>query len=102
MKTPDAIQVLVTNQAKSLIDHGVPVEAAYLEAEERVALLLKELEHLGLADVYISVAIRRAQVYRLRSQGLLVRTVQERLGICKRVVIKDYKAEMLRHRERAS
>ena len=102
MNKPDAIQILVNNQAKALIDHGVPVEAAFAEAEDRVAQVLHELEHLGLAGSYIGLALRRAHVYQLRNAGLTVRVVGQRLGIGTTAVKRDYKAEMLRRRELAS
>ena len=98
MSRPDAISILVKNQIAALEAHGVAPELAQAEAEERVHRLLDEMAQIGLADVYISVAIRRAHVYRLRCQGLSISEVHDRLGIHKTAIKEDYRHELDRRR----
>lgn len=95
---PDAIDILVSHQTAALVRYGRPLEQARLEAEEIVAGVLEDMARLGLKDVYLSVALRRARVYRLKCQGLKVAVICERLGICPAQAKVDYKAELLRRR----
>lgn len=95
---PDAIEILVRHQAAALVRRGVLIEAARKEAEDIVAVLLEDLARIGLADVYLSVALRRNHVYRMRCQGLTFRVICERLGIHRVTAQSDYKAELLRRR----
>lgn len=97
----DAVEILVQHQAAALVRHGVPIERAHEEAQRVVDVLLSDLSKLGLHDVLLGVALRRAQVYRLRSQGLKVVVICERLGISKRQAVIDYRAELMRRRQSA-
>jgi ABC-type branched-subunit amino acid transport system ATPase component len=98
MHRPDAIDVLVRNQIAALLAHGVAPAAAAEEAEVRVHQVMEDLNQLGLADVYVRVALRRAQVYRLRSQGVLLDAIAAKLGFHKNQISRDYIEEMLRKR----
>lgn len=99
---PDPIEILVQHQAAALVRHGARVEDARAEAEGIIETLLNDLAKLDLQDVYLGVALRRARVYRLRSQGLKLVTVCERLGISKRQAVIDYRAELVRRRQTAA
>ena len=94
----DAIEILVDNQTRALQEHGVAHAEAVKEAEVRVNHLLEELNRIGLADVYVGVAMRRAQVYRLRSSGVCLNEICLRLGIQHRQVHRDYLRELDRRR----
>ena len=94
----DAVAVLVKNQIEALVAHGVAPEEAAAEAEVRVHSVLEEMAALGLHDTYIGVALRRARVYQLRSEGAPVVAIMARLGIHREQVRLDYKEEMLRRR----
>lgn len=95
---PDAIEILVLTQAAMLVKWGCGVDSARREAEEIVLSVLQDLSRAGMQDVKISVALRRAKVYRLRHQNLTNQTVADRLGICPAQAKKDYKAEMARRK----
>jgi hypothetical protein len=95
---PDPITILVCNQARILEAHGVEPAKAWAEAETHVAAVLEELAQAGLADMYLSVALRRARVYRMRCAGQTVRVICERLGVCRALVVRDYRAELDRRR----
>lgn len=90
----DVIEILVDNQTRALEAHGVAHDVAVSEAETRVGQLLEELNQHGLADVYVGVAMRRAQVYRLRSKGFSPSEIYERLGIQRRQIQRDYLREL--------
>lgn len=98
MSKPDAITVLVQNQMRALVEHGVPPEEAAKEAEERVANVLEEMARMHMTDVYIGVALRRATVYRLRSEGVSTAAVCERVGIKPTQAWLDYESELHRRR----
>ena len=95
---PDPIEILVQHQAAALIRCGRPVEDARKEAEDIVAVVLEDLARSGLQDVYLSVALRRNRVYRLRCQGHTFRVICERLGVTRQQAHTDYRAELLRRR----
>ena len=95
---PDAIEILVSHQAAALVRHGTPIDKARAEAEDIVAGVLADLNRIGLQDVYLSVALRRARVYRLKCQGVHLKAICERLEICPTQAKKDYRAELLRRR----
>ena len=98
MSRPDPIEILVRNQMEALVAHGVPLEEAAVEAEARVAKVMEEMNHLGLADVYVGVALRRARVFRMKSQGKSVAAICEVVGVGSFAVKKDYREELLRRR----
>lgn len=98
MHRPDAIDVLVNNQIAALVAHGVSLATAEAEAETLVHKVLEDMAAIGLLDIYIGVALRRAQVYRLKSQGIPVLVIKQRLGIGREQIRLDYKEEMLRRR----
>ena len=95
---PDAIEILVSHQAAALVRHGTPMDRAQAEAEDIVAGVLADLNRIGLQDVYLGVALRRAKVYRLRCQGHTFRVICERLGVTRQQAAEDYRREMLRRR----
>ena len=97
---PDAIEILVSHQAAALVRHGTPLDRAQAEAEAEdiVAGVLADLNRIGLQDVYLGVALRRAKVYRLRCQGHTFRVICERLGVTRQQAAEDYRREMLRRR----
>ena len=97
-RRPDAIEILVRNQTAVLVRHGMHPDVARREAEENVAVILEDLARIGLDDVYLSVALRRARVYRFRCQGLPEAVISVRLGISTRQVERDYTQELLRRR----
>ena len=95
---PDPIEILVQHQTAALIRHGAKVEEARAEAEGIVETMLNDLEKIGLRDVQLGVALRRARVYRLRCQGVSFRAICERLAI-HRVTAQDYyRHELMRRR----
>ncbi len=94
----DAIEILVTHQAAALVRHGTPMDKARAEAEGIVDVVLMDLVRIGLEDVYLGVALRRARVYRLRCQGVSYRVVCERLGISRQQAAHDYASELERKR----
>jgi len=98
MTRPDPIEILERHQAAALVRHGASLEEAAREATAIVDTVLNTLAALGLKDEYLYVVIRRARVYRMRSQGLTVKVVGERLGISRSQVKVDYSAEMNRRR----
>ena len=98
MNRPDPIEILVSHQTTILVRCGRSPEQARAEAEDIVAVILEDLGRIGLQDVYLGVALRRARVYRMKSQGLTVTVICERLGICLTQAKKDYRAELLRRR----
>ena len=95
---PDAIEILVQHQRAALVRHGTPMDRAQAEAEDIVAGVLADLNRIGLQDVYLGVALRRAKVYRLRCQGHAFRVICERLGVTRQQAAEDYRREMLRRR----
>lgn len=99
MSRPDAIDILVSHQVAALVRCGRPLEEARKEAEDIVEVLMNDLARIGLLDVYLSVALRRAKVYRLRCQGLTVKNISDRVGACQMTVKSDYRAELLRRRK---
>ena len=95
---PDPIEILVQHQTAALIRHGAKVDEARAEAEGIVETMLNDLEKIGLRDVHLGVALRRARVYRLRCQGVSFRAICERLAI-HRVTAQDYyRHELMRRR----
>lgn len=98
MSRPDAIDILVSHQIAALVRCGRPLEEARKEAEDIVEVLMNDLARIGLLDVYLSVALRRAKVYRMKCQGMTVQVICERLAICPAQAKNDYKAELLRRR----
>jgi hypothetical protein len=98
MIRPDPIEILVSHQTAALVRCGRPMGVARKEAEDIVAVVLEDLARIGLADVYLSVALRRARVYRMKSSGLTATVISERLGVCMTQIKKDYRAELLRRR----
>lgn len=96
MTRQDAVDILVQHQAASLVRNGVPIERAQEEAYLVVDLIVSDLSRMGLHDVKIGVALRRALIYRLRSQGVKVSALVLRLGVCKAKVCSDYKSEQRR------
>ena len=102
MIRPDPIEILVRNQAAAHMNAGMPPGAALEQAETTVATILEELAQIGLADVYLSVALRRARVYRMRVQCMKVSAICERIGIGRTQVFKDIRAELERRRRLAS
>ncbi len=97
----DPIEILVDHQTRALVEHGVPAELARVEAERRVGEVLAEMNRIGLADVYVGVAIRRARVYQMRSSGMSALEVRGILGIRATQVFEDYRAELSRRRTHA-
>ena len=97
-RRPDAIEILVQNQTAVLVRHGTHPDVARREAEENVAVILEDLARIGLDDVYLGVALRRARVYRFRCQGISETAISVRLGISTRQVERDYTQELLRRR----
>ena len=95
---PDPIEILVAHQRAALVRHGTPLDKADEEAEGIVASVLEDLGRLGLQDVYLGVALRRARVYRLRCQGVHFRVICELLGVTRQQAHHDYRAELLRRR----
>ena len=98
---PDPVEILVRNHAAALEAEGSSPTMAREKAEAHIGDVLEELGALGLADVYLGVALRRARVYRMRCQGHTVRVICERLGVCERLVQLDYRAELDRRRHTA-
>jgi len=98
MTRPDPIEILERHQAAALVRHGASIEEAAREAKGIVETVLNDLAALRLKDEYLYVVIRRARVYRMRSQGLTVEVIGERLGISRSQVKVDYSAEMNRRR----
>lgn len=94
----DPIHILVEAFAGSLIAHGHPAMTAYLEAEE---LAMGVLERMHKAGAGVGHLLVRVRVYELRSRGVDPRTVQERLGISRAQVFRNYKAELSRRRRAA-
>jgi len=94
----DAIDIMVIHQINALVRCGRPVESARHEAEDIVSMILEDMARIGLRDVYIGVALRRARVYKLRDQGVTSIVVSERMGICLAQAKNDYKSEMIRRR----
>ena len=98
MSRPDAIEILVKNQMVALIRRGASLEDARQEAEDSVAITLEDLSRMGCLDVYLSVALRRAKVYRMRCQGLTYKTIEERLCISRSTAERDNESELMRRR----
>lgn len=92
------VEILEHYQAAMLVRHGANIEDAKREARDAVRMILDEMAGLGLKDEYLYVAIRRDRVYRMRSQGLTVEVIGERLGISRSQIKVDYAAEMNRRR----
>jgi hypothetical protein len=95
---PDPIEILVRHQEAALVRHGTPMDQAHAEAVAIVDGVLEDLARLDLRDVYLSVILRRARVYRMKCQGLKVSVICERLGIGPSQAKLDYRAELLRRR----